>query len=199
MANAVSEAASEAASDFSEDEHLDTSWFDNFKAEEDSYNDFYPAPLTAVALFLLYVKNKELIAVDTQTCFLDERSCLTRDHLLPLVKECQIRELVHYKLTDILRYNIDLQPEEIQNFVKDPVSDNTKGHVSGRFLTSEKYLEDIHYQASIGMFQDLNALYFIYTTEAALPTTQTKRITWRPKKQKTMRIKKNLKIKKENT
>jgi hypothetical protein len=186
----MANAASEAASDFSEDEHLDTSWFDNFKAEEDSYNDFYPAPLTAVALFLLYVKNKELIAVDTQTCFLDETGCLTRDRLLALVKHCQIREHVHYKLVDILRYNIDLQPEEIQNFVSDPVSD--------RFLTAEKYLEDIHYQASIGMFQDLNALYFIYTTEAALPTTQTKRITWRPKKQKTMRIKKNLKIKKEN-
>jgi hypothetical protein len=104
-----------------------------------------------------------------------------------------VREQVSYKLNALLRYNVDLNPEDITDFLQE---DNMR-----QFLTPEKYLQDIHYNDSIPIFQDLNALYFIYTQDSP-PTgtaSQTKRITLSKKTHKTVRNKKNLKISKENS
>ena len=191
----------EIDTDIEEDEKLDNSWIDNFKEEEYNYNDFYKEPIKAVMLFLLYInKDKELIYVDANRCLLNENGVLKRDRIIALVKHYQTRNFISYKLNAILRYNVDLDPEEITDFVNENTND--------RFLTSEKYLNDIHYTDSINMFQDLNALYFIYYEDVAAerPAThgaehqqQTKRIKLSTKQHKTMRNKhkKNLKIKKE--
>jgi hypothetical protein len=109
-----------------------------------------------------------------------------------------------YKLNAILRYNIDLNPEEVENYVNYNSTDN-------QFLSSEKYFNDIQFHDSIRLFHDLNSLYFIYIEEedknntinskgpVEKPHNHTKRIIITTKNNKTMRNKnkKNLKIRKE--
>jgi hypothetical protein len=168
------------------DENLDTSWIQQFKAEEYNYNDFYKEPITSILFYVLYIKDKELIHLDSNRCLL-ENGTLTRERIIALIKQYEIRE-IKYKLTALLRYNIDLNPEEIHDFMNEE-------NVSDRFMTAEKYLNTIHYNDSIHMFQDLNALYFIYEATSAAHVNQTKKITWH--NNKTKRNKKNLKIKKE--
>jgi hypothetical protein len=168
------------------DEILDTSWIKQFKNEEHNYNDFYKEPITSIMVYMLYIKDKELIHIDTNRCLL-ENGNFNRERIISLIKHYEIRE-IKYKLTGLLRYNIDLNPEEIHDFINEEISND-------RFITFEKYLNNIHYNDSIHMFQDLNALYF--TFEASSPhINQTKKITLN-NNNKTKRNKKNLKIKKE--
>jgi hypothetical protein len=102
---------------------------------------------------------------------------------MALIKEHQTWLGDTYKLTALLRYNIDLSPADITDFLQD-----TKA--PAQFLTPEKYLEDMHYHDSIPFFQDLNALYFIYTADGVPGSlNQTKRITFVKKNNKTKRNK----------
>ena len=149
------------------DEKLDTSWLQKFKKEECSYNDFYKEPITSITLFILYVKDKELIHVDSNRCLL-ENGILDRDRIVSLIKHYEMRE-IKYKLAALLRYNIELNPDEIHDYIKDEL-------VTDRFMTPEKYLKNIHYNDSIHMFQDLNALYFIYEASSGVRLNQTKKI-----------------------
>ena len=185
-----------------DDEKIDTSWIANFKKEEESYNNYYKEPLASIMLYVLYVNShKELMYVDTNRCLLDETGWLKRDRMIALIKQYQTRKTVNYKLHSLLRYNIDLNPDEITAYISNANISNADADDMNRFLTSEKYLDDIHFNESIAMFQDLNALYFLFYEEKlqAPCTNQTKRITLATKHRKTMRnkYKKNLKIRKE--
>ena len=194
------ETESETTDEEADDEKIDTSWIANFKKEEESYNNYYKEPLASIMLYVLYVNShKELMYVDTNRCLLDERGWLKRDRMIALIKQYQTRKTVNYKLHSLLRYNIDLNPDEITAYISNANISNADD--MNRFLTSEKYLDDIHFNESIAMFQDLNALYFLFYEEKlqAPCTNQTKRITLATKHRKTMRnkYKKNLKIRKE--
>ena len=180
MANEI-EATSDSDPD---DEKLDTDWLEDFKDEENLYNKFYKEPNTSIRLYLLYIKNKELIQVETRpACPLAANGLLPKEHIMALIKEYQNWSGETYKLTALLRYNIDLSPDDITDFLQD-----TKA--PAQFLTPEKYLEDIHYHDSIPFFQDLNALYFIYTADAVTGSlNQTKRITFVKNTHKTKRNK----------
>ena len=174
------------SADEDDDENLDTSWIKQFKDEEVNYNDFYKEPITSIMIYVLYIKDKELVHVDSSKCLL-ENGNLIRERIISLIKHYEIRE-IKYKLTGLLRYNIDLNPEDINDFINENIG-------TDRFMTSEKYLNNIHYNDSIHMFQDLNALYFIYEATSAAHANHTKKITLN--NNKTKRNKKNLKIKKE--
>jgi hypothetical protein len=175
------------AIDEDDDEKLDTSWIKQFKDEEVNYNDFYKEPITSIMVYVLYIKDKELNHIDSNICLL-ENGNLVRERIISLIKHYEIRE-IKYKLTGLLRYNIDLNPEDINDFINETIG-------TDRFMTPEKYLNNIHYNDSIHMFQDLNALYFIYEATSAAHLNHTKKITLN-NNTKTKRNKKNLKINKE--
>lgn len=189
------------ASEEEDDEILDTEWLSTFKEAESKYSIFYKKALTSIRLYVLYIKNKEIICRLKTRCRLDAEHCLKRERIISLIKHYQDHELTHYKLKSLLRYNIDLNPEEVGDFV------NVDG-ISERFLTSEKYLDDIHFKDSIAMFRGLNGLYFIFFANeeeeakgsAKAINHQTKRILLsksKPHKTKRNNHKKNLKISKE--
>jgi hypothetical protein len=207
--------------DSDEEESLDTSWLYKFKKDEYSYTDYYKEPVTEIKLYLLYIKDNELVAKYTRRCALDEHNKLKRDRLIYIIKHYQLYNDDNYKLNALLRYNIDLNPEEITDYVYE------QSETNNQFITSEKYLEDLHYNDSINMFQDLNALYFIYIEDQAHEAKHckslqskakqheakqheakqheakqheahhTKKIKLTTRVQKTKRNKKNLKITKE--
>ena len=185
--------ASSASDSDPDDEKLNTDWLEDFKDEEFVYDKYYKESVTSIQLYLLYIKNKELIDVDRQSCVV-ENGTLKKEVILSLIKKYQRNykldnyKLDNYKLNALLRYNIDLNPEDITDYLNETNRD--------RFLTPEKYLDDIHFDDSIAMLQDLNALYFIYVEDSP-HLNQTRRIVLSKKIHKTVRHKKNLKIAKE--
>jgi hypothetical protein len=167
--------ASNAAGDMDEDEIIDTSWLDEFKKNEQVYRDFYTEPVNSITLFFLYINpQNELEHVHTDRCLLTEPGVLKREVIIAYIKSYELLFAIKYKLRTLLRYNINLEPTEINDFVNKATPAHTQ-----RFFSPEKYLNDIHYEPSIHMFQDLNALYFLFYETPALSTNnQTKRVNF---------------------
>ena len=176
------------------DEILDTHWLDKFKAAEMEYNEFYKEPVTSINIYLLYInKNNELEHIHTNKCLLNENGLLKREIIISFIKRYQLLFSIHYKLLSLLKYNIDLEPTEIKEFTLEEITLSNK-----RFLYSEKYLEDIHFKDSINMFQDLNALFFIfYEDKPSMHNTRRVKISPGKKTKRNNQNIKNLKINKQ--
>jgi len=154
------------------DELLESCWIEEFKEVERVYNEFYKEPVTSINIYLLYVnKENELDHIHRDKCFLNENGLLKRESIISCIKRYQLLFSIQYKLLALLKYNIDLEPTEIKDFTAEDFSLSNK-----RFIHSEKYLENIHFKDSIHMFQDLNALFFIFYEEKP-KTHSTKRVT----------------------
>lgn len=148
--------------DFEEDiieEEIDTSWIDNFKKDNETYSDFYTEEVTNITLFFIYINNKNDVEnLSRDLMILDRKNTVMRDLLIQIIKQNQIHNNNKYKLISLLKYNIDIEPEEIYNFI----NNKDDSSFSKRFFIQEKYLNDIIYKNTINIFQDLNSLFFIY-------------------------------------
>ena len=178
---------------------LDSSWLEDFKQVESAYNDFYKEKVNSITVYLLYVnKDNELEHVNTDKCLLLEDGLIKRDVIISFIKRYQTLCSIRYKLLSLLKYNINLEPTDIYSFVNESITISDK-----RFMTVEKYLDDIRFDDSIHMFQDLNALFFIFYEEKIKTLLDTKRIrvtttsTHSKTKRNNHKIKKNLKITKQ--
>ena len=187
--------------DIDEIDEIDDIDIEKIKKAEQAYNDFYKEPVTSIAVYFLYVsKANELQHVKTSRCLLAENGVLKREIIISFIKRYQHKFAIKHKLLSLLRYNIDLEPNEITDFLEEDIDLN-----DSRFITSEKYLNDVIYKETINMFQDLNALYFIFyeeTPNAAHHNQHTRRVILTAVAHKTRRNmckdkKKNLKIRKE--
>jgi hypothetical protein len=149
-----------------EEEDVDTSWIDDFKKDNEKYSEFYTEEVTNITLFFIYIDHKNNIEnLSRDLLILDRKNTIFRDQLIQLIKQNQIQNQIQnnnnkykYKLFSLLKYNIDIEPEEIYNFInnKEDYSFNK------RFFIQEKYLNDIIYKNTINIFQDLNSLFFIF-------------------------------------
>ena len=144
----------------SEDEDIDTSWIDNFKKDNENYSDFYTEEVTNITLFFIYINNKNDVEnLSRDLLILDRKNTVMRDQLIQIIKHNQNHNNNNnYKLISLLKYNIDIEPEEIYNFI----NNKDDSSFSKRFFIQEKYLNDIIYKNTINIFQDLNSLFFIY-------------------------------------
>ena len=145
-----------------EEEEFDTSWIDNFKKDNEKYSDFYTEEVTTITLFFIYINNNNDVEnLSRDLMILDKKNTVMRDQLIQIIKQNQIHNNNNnnkYKLTSLLKYNIDIEPEEIYNFI----NNKDESSFSKRFFIQEKYLNDIIYKNTINIFQDLNSLFFIY-------------------------------------
>ena len=143
-----------------EEEEIDTSWIDHFKKDNETYSDFYTEEVTNITHFFIYINNKNDVEnLSRDLMILDKKNTVMRDQLIQIIKQNQIHNNNNkYKLTSLLKYNIDIEPEEIYNFI----NNKDDSSFSKRFFIQEKYLNDIIYKNTINIFQDLNSLFFIY-------------------------------------
>ena len=143
------------------DEEIDDSWVSDYKEAESKYNEFYNEPNSHIKVFFMYINTaKTIVNIHQSTLSLNSESTLTKEDLLKIIQAQQIRNNIKYKLFSILRYNIDLQPDEIQDFLQNPGLDAT--NYCNRFLIPEKDLTDIIFTDTISILQDQNALYIIF-------------------------------------
>jgi len=109
--------------------------------------------------------DKTVVNARQEILTLNNDSILRKEQLIHIIKNNQILNNIKYKLFSIVRYNIDLQPDEINKFlsVSHTVSDsNTDKTYINRFLIVDKNIDDIYFADTITIFQDLNSLYIIF-------------------------------------
>jgi len=163
-------------------ETIDESWVTQFKEEEEAYDDFYKEKVDNITLFFLYVnKEKELESISKEPYLLEEEEGLiTKDQLVTLIKKRQEKQekqfnnnnnnnnnTKKYKLISLYRYNPCLDSEDVNNFIEGNDDDENKNeneneNNNNNFLFPERYLNDIVFNDTITIFQDLNSLFFIY-------------------------------------
>ena len=119
----------------SDEEELDNTWVDDYKSNEDKYNEFYNEKVNTIKVFFMYVNSEKVVVnIKQEILTLSISGTLKREQLITLVKEKQFLNTIKYKLYSIVKYNIDLQPEEVDEFISanDTISvcDNNNNTIS---------------------------------------------------------------------
>lgn len=151
---------------------LDTTWVTALKQEQYNYRDFYTEPVSTLTLCCCYVNHQaELETFKTEQVLLRNNGVVSREELIRLI---QRHQWPTYKLLALLRYNVNLNADEVSDFIHRVDLDS----YAGRFLTSEKGLNDIPFPNTISIFNDLNTLFLIFreknssTTNSSSSTTR---------------------------
>jgi hypothetical protein len=166
-------------------DEIDTNWIEEYEKKEQEYDFFYKDTVDNIQLYFLYVNlDNEILKVSKETLELNN-NFLTKEELVHIIKKNEIDKDISYKLTGLLKYNITLDPENIEEFA-------AISTYNENFLESLKDIHDLHFKDTITIFQNMNGLYFIYQEKAKKLKSNTKKIYLEKSHRRTK--KSNLKI-----
>jgi hypothetical protein len=164
---------------------LDNSWINDYELKELNYNDFYKDDIKYIKIYYLLINRKlTLENIYEENFFLESKNKLKKHELISIVnkyKEANKKSNKKIKLLSLLKYNVDIDSDEVINYLKNDTEDTV-------FLDSLKNLNDVDFKQSISMFEDLNSLFCVFI-ESNETTTQTKRIVLHNKNKKTKKNK----------
>jgi hypothetical protein len=142
--------------------NIDDKWLRDFKEQEQNYNDFYKIKPTSIKMYFLYVNSHNVVEFfKNDTYLLNEQqdiannAILHKDVLLSIIKNNMQLNGNNYKLISLLKFNLDVEPEDIINMTLNK-QDGTE------YLSSEKEIKDILFYDTICILQDINSLFFVY-------------------------------------
>ena len=122
--------------------------------EDEPYDGFYPEEIDIIKLFFIYVNRKnKIISIKKDSILIDNNKLSKLDLSIIMKKNKKYNGLLFEPLS-LLKYNIDLSPNEVKNYLNDTDSYN--------FLKIEKNIQDIHWNDSIALFKDMNSLHIVY-------------------------------------
>lgn len=137
----------------SKEDILDASWINDFESIDNSYNIFYKDNIDFICVNYVYVNEKnEIERVKSENIILPLKNILPSEALLSLIKSNQEKQ---YKLSFMLKYNFSVEPDEIKSM-------NTYDF-SSEYLQELKKIDDIKFEKTITMFQDLNELTLFFS------------------------------------
>jgi hypothetical protein len=140
-------------------ETLDSSWIKEFEDTDKLYQEFYKDNVYYIHLSFLYVNGENTLEkVKEESYLLQNPNVLTREEMLGLLKRNTFLQEKKYSLLSILKYNITLSPEEIHSFLKS----GQKERQEKDYFSLVKHIDDIFFEKTIHMFQDLNHLLIVY-------------------------------------
>ena len=159
---------------------LDNKWIENYEIKELDYNDFYKDDVKYIKTYTLYI-NKSLILenINEENFILENNNVLKKHELISIINKYKLdRKEKKVKLLAILKYNINLDSDNVFEYLKQETENNL-------FLQSIKDIDNINFDPSISMFEDLNSLFFIFVETNNTEKSQTKRIFLHSNQKKT--------------
>lgn len=164
-----------------EEVELDVKWIEEFEYLDENYKDFYSEDITYINFNNVYVnKDNEIEKIKKNKLLLAEPNYISREEIIGMLKKNSTSsDNKRYTVLSILKYNINIDPNDVQDFLRTP-----KNNVNNEYLKSLKNIDAVSLEPSISMFQDLNEIIIIYyektaddkNTLCARATSQTKRI-----------------------
>jgi hypothetical protein len=137
-------------------EELSDEWIKKFE----DFNDFYTDDVYFTNLNFIYVNQEnEIEKVKEEKFLLSTPNVVTKEDLIQIIKSNVFMENKKYFLLTLLKVNIDLEPQDIQYFLKDKSIQNE--NFSQTFLKENNDMEEIVFKKTINMFQDLNDIFII--------------------------------------
>ena len=151
---------------------LDENWAIQFEKFDKEYQHFYSENVSYINNYYIYVnKWNEIEKIKYEKFFMKTPNMVSREEIIGILKNTSMKK---YSILHILKYNINLDPAQVNNFLNDPESYN--------FITSLKRIEAVPFDKTIYMFQDLNDLLFIFyeNEKKSNHYNLTKRVTIQP-------------------
>ena len=125
---------------------LNTEWIEKFENIDELYSMFYKDDNDVINVTFVFVnKCNEIERVKNEQFILPEKNKIPTESLMDLVIA---NKPINYSLYFMLKYNITIEPEDIK-YVATRSRD---------YLTQINKIQDIYFERTITMFQDLNEL-----------------------------------------
>lgn len=161
---------------------LDSEWINNFEKMEEDYTDFYKDDIKYIKIYSLLV-NKNLILenIQEENIFLEEKNKLTKNELISVLNKYK-NSNKKIKLISILKYNINLDSNNVIHYLN-------KNTNTDLFLESINSIDEINFEPSISMFEDLNSIFLIFYEKENESSNQTKKIVFQKKHRNTKKKK----------
>jgi hypothetical protein len=139
---------------------LDSSWIDKDKKMGASDTNYIREPIDKIQLFFIYINDKseiEYVSKDVESISSDS-GCICKERLLQIIQTKRHHNNKKYRLDDLLSFQIDLEPENIQSFSEmDSLND-----ISISFFKSVPIFDEIICIPSIFIFHDIASLFFMF-------------------------------------
>jgi hypothetical protein len=152
----------ESISDFENaiyDNEFDTEWINEFEKVDKDYASFYLEDLNYVKVTIIYVnKNNELEKIKEEKIFLQKSNNISREEILGILKRNNTKDNKTFTIMTMLKYNLDLEPTDVRNFLLNKNDNNADSD----YLSVVKDVDEIVWNRTISMFQDLNNLFIIF-------------------------------------
>jgi hypothetical protein len=141
------------------EENLDDSWIKDFEYSDKPYNEFYKDNIFSININIFYInKDNNVEKVTEESFLLQNPNIISREEIIGIIKKNTKMNGNNYSLLSISKYNITLNPEDIHVFLKT----NNFDYYNDIFFTSLKNIDNIVFDKTITIFQDLNALFIIF-------------------------------------
>jgi hypothetical protein len=150
----------ESVTDFenSINDDFDTDWINEFEKVDKDYASFYLEDLNYVKVTIVYVNNNnELEKIKEEKLFLQKSNNISREEIIGILKRNNTKDEKTFTIMTMLKYNFDLEPTDVRNFLL-----NSNNCESDDYLSVVKDVDEIVWNRTISMFQDLNNLIIIF-------------------------------------
>ena len=135
-------------------EKLDSAWISEFEDIDTSYNKFYKENVDFVCVTFVYIDNDNQIKhVKKEKIILRPQNVLPYNVLMDLINT--YKERFSYKFDFLIKYNIDTEPADVKNLIKENFHE--------RYIQETSVIDDVNFKNTISMFQDLNELYLFFS------------------------------------
>ena len=161
---------------------FDSEWIKDYEEKENEYKKFYKEEVNIIDAIFIYINhNNEIYNVKNFKEYI-ANSQINYERIIEIIKNYQNNMDIKHKLMGLLNYKIDIDPENIKQLFNYNINPGT--------LYSIKNINNINFDKTINLLQDLNSLIFIFkvkNTDKNNKNATTRRITLTQKQKKTKR------------
>jgi len=145
------------------DDDLDLSWLDKHEKMANVDHNYFKEPMNRIKIHFVYINVNDYIDKivseyqELQECS-ENYSKISNDRLLRIIQSHKTRGDIKYQLLDILLFNVDIDPENINILVNrtDLIEEDSN------FIKTLSPTQDIILPHSIFVFHDINAIYLLF-------------------------------------
>ena len=158
---------------------IEESWLKNFKHQDKKKH----CSIFDIKLFFLYVNSdKELEYLKEGSTYILQSNIFDKKDIIQNIKENQYIHRKKYKLISLLKFNIDIDIENLEDFISDTHDKN--------YMEALNNLDDVIFNNNCAIFNDQNNLFFVFIEdEGNNNTTKKIKFTTKKGKNKTKRFK----------
>tara|TARA_B100001057_G_scaffold480075_1_gene552492 strand:- start:1190 stop:1738 length:549 start_codon:yes stop_codon:yes gene_type:complete len=139
------------------DSEVDIAWINNFEKEDLIYRDFYKEKVQDIKVLLFYIDKNNSITSGKKLLMPLKNGILEKQTLIKILNENMNYNSKKYRPISLLKWNINLEPDSLIDYLKD-----TTGDLENDFITIEDEINDIKFDDTINILQDLNTFYILF-------------------------------------